>query len=174
MIKKSSFLFLFILFSVSVSAIELPLLEEEEVEAYSFDDAKNLAEEFIPALNQMISLESFGMALPALVQITLTDLDETFYVYADEEGFQLLDTTEDKADIILITTEVDVKEGLIMDNEENLINHIKTVNIDANTFKGKFGMQLAEDYLGMKLVTERSFTQRIMKIFTFPIIKIFF
>jgi len=121
----------------------------------------------------LIPVDMIKIALPLKINIKS---DEDFSVVITEEGkvhvFNLIENT----DVIISGTEQELKNLFLIETNDQLMDKIEETNFEAVTFKGKLTMQIMEDYLGIKIVKNKSISQKVMSVITKPavgIVKIF-
>jgi len=111
------------------------------------------------------------MALPLKINIDLYD-NKDFSVVISKERVRVFNKIEN-TDVIIHGTEQELKNLFLIETNNQLTNKIEETNFEAVTFKGKLIMQIMEDYLGVKIVRNKSTSQKIMGVFTKPTISIF-
>ena len=122
-------------------------------------------------MTDLMPVDIIKIALPLKINTNLQD-NEDFSVVIMKDGevrvFKLIENT----DVIISGSEQELKNLFLIETYDQLINKIEETNFEAITFKGKLIMQIMEDYLGIKIVKDKSTSQKLMGVVTKPTIGI--
>lgn len=116
-----------------------------------------------------LDTESYKVALPITVKIEDKETNENSILALGKEGNIV---EGQNPDIIIRTNSDNLNNAYKIESDEDLIKFIENSEIKALTFKGDFIISFAEKELNVKIIKEKSFSQKVSGIFSSIIFKI--
>jgi hypothetical protein len=149
-----------------------PIFSYEDKELLEKMSLRELLEYKSDIMTRLIPLDIIKIALPLRININLYD-NEDFTTIISKEGQVVVFDKIENTDVIIHGNEQELKELFLIETNDQLLNKIEETNFEAVTFKGKLTMQIMEDYLGVKVVNNKSVSQKVMGVVTKPTVSIF-
>ena len=180
--KIFSLLILFILISSNVSAICLfglgncdkvvgfnPLFDYEEGKILESMSLREVLEYKIEDIEREMPTKMVKIGLPLTMLVEIED-NENFCVVINKKGKVFVLDVCGNEDVIIKGGEEELKNLFVTETNQELIDKVIDLEIKAISFKGKLITQIIENYFGMKIVKDKSTSQKIMSIVVVPIV----
>jgi len=148
-----------------------PVFSYEDKELLEQMSLRELLEYKSDIMTNLMPVNIIKITLPLRINIDLYD-NEDFTTVISKEGKVRVFNKIENTDVIIHGNEQELKDLFLIETNDQLLNKIEETNFEAVTFKGKLIMQIMEDYLGVKVVKNKSTSQKIMSVVTKPTIGI--
>lgn len=122
-------------------------------------------------MTKLMPVKLIGITLPLRINVNVYD-GQSFTIVINKEGKVVVFDKIENTDIIIYGYENELKNLFMIEIYDELISKVEETNVEPVTFKGKLIMQIIEDYFNIKIVKDKSNTQKVMDIFTIPIVGI--
>jgi len=146
-----------------------PIFDDSEIPILEQKNLKEVIKYKAIDIEKEMPYNTIKIALPLKINVDVND-GEIFSVVIMKEGEIKVFKVIDKVDVTIHGNEEKLKDLFMTRTNQELINKITKLDIEAHTFKGMLIAEIIEDYLDIKnLVKNKSNTQKVIGVFTSPI-----
>lgn len=149
-----------------------PVFDEKEVNILQMLNLREVVEFKSKDIEREMPLKMIKPALPLIINTNVYD-GEDFSVVIIKSGKILVLNLMNNYDILINGNEQELKDFFMSRTNQELVNKITQIDINPITFKGKLMVQIMENYVGVKIVKNKSTSQKAISVVTTPVIGIF-
>jgi len=148
-----------------------PIFNDEETILLKEMNLKEVLEYKTEDIEREMPLSIIKISLPLILNVELEN-NETFCIIINKIGKISILGPCNYPDIIIKSDEEKLKNLFLTETNQELIDKITQITIEPVTFRGKLITQIIENYFDIKIVKNKSTSQKLIAIVTVPIVGI--